>query len=738
MQLTPTFSLDPMTALTPINRLAALRLVVTGAAGALGFALTAAAQQPTALSYPVTRTVPHVDDYHGSKVPDPFRWLEDDTASTVKAWVGEQNAVTFGYLKGIPYRGALLERLKSLSDYPRISMPSRHAGWIWYTRNSGLQNQSVYYITKGLGGKEDVLIDPNTLSAEGTTSVGGFSPDRNGTRLGYTLQRAGSDWQEIHVMDPVTRKDLPDRVRWVKVSGIAWLGNGFFYSRYPTPADTTKALSAVNENHQVFFHTIGTEQAKDRKVFEDPAHPQRFNTVSTTDDERFVLLTISDRGKGFDGNALWVRDQRSASAEWKKVITAFDKTFDVIDNDGGALLVLTNYKAPNRRVVRIDPSLPDEADWKTIIPEQPEALEGVSSAGGRLFASYLKDATSRVVQYTYAGRRERDIALPSIGSASFGGGERADKDVFYSFTSFTVAPTIYRYDIASGTSTVYQETKVPFDASQFETRQVFATSKDGTKIPMFIVAKKGTALDGRNPTLVYGYGGFNISQRPGFSATRIAWLEQGGVYVLVCMRGGGEYGEKWHEAGMKGNKQNVFDDFIAAGEWMIANKYTSKEHLAMQGGSNGGLLVGAVMVQRPDLFKVALPAVGVMDMLRFQKFTIGWNWVADYGSSDNAEDFKYLVKYSPLQNLKDGVSYPATLVTTADHDDRVVPAHSFKFAARLQQAHRGANPVLIRIETSSGHGSSSLTKGLEITADTYAFTMFNLGMKPSFANKLVP
>ncbi|HEY3286218.1 MAG TPA: prolyl oligopeptidase family serine peptidase [Gemmatimonadaceae bacterium] len=698
-----------------------------------------AAQQPTPLKYPATATVPHVDDYHGTKVADPFRWLEDDTASAVKAWVGEQNAVTFGYLGKIPYRGALLERLKELSNYPRISSPVRRKGWVWFTRNSGLQNQSVYYLQRGLDGKEEVLIDPNTLTADGTTRVGGFTFDGAGKHLAYTLSLAGSDWQEIRVMDPVSKKNLPDQVRWVKVSGIAWYKNGFFYSRYPTPADTTKALSGVNENHLVYYHVLGTPQSQDQLVFEDAAHPQRFHTVDVTDDERFLILSISDRGKGADGNALWVRDLAAGDPGWRKVVTGFEKQFGVIDNDGGALFVQTNAGAPNNRVVRIDPSAPAESNWRTVIPEQKEVLDGVANAGGHLFASYLKDVTSQIVEYAYDGTKVRDVALPGVGTAGFSGGERGDTDAFFSFSSFTAPPTTYRYDLATGTSTVYRETKLPFDPSLYETRQVFATSKDGTKVPMFIVAKKGLKLDGRNPTLVYGYGGFNISTLPGFSASRIAWLEQGGVYASVNMRGGGEYGEAWHQAGMKGNKQNVFDDFIAAGEWLIANKYTNKDRLVMQGGSNGGLLVGAIMTQRPDLFRVALPAVGVMDMLRFQKFTIGWNWVADYGSSDNAEDFKYLIKYSPLQNLKDGVSYPATLVTTADHDDRVVPAHSFKFAARLQQAHRGPNPVLIRVETSSGHGSSSLTKALEVTADQYAFSMANLGMTPKFPRpKAIP
>ena len=698
-----------------------------------------AAQSATPLTYPRTATVEHVDDYHGTKVRDPYRWLEDDTASAVRSWVGEQNAVTFGYLKRIPYRDALLQRMKVLSNYPRISTPIRERGWVWYTKNSGLQNQSVYYIQRGLNGRAEVLLDPNTLSTDGTTRVGSLSFNATGTRLAYMLSQSGSDWQEIRVMDPATRRMLPDRVRWVKVSGISWQGNGFYYSRYPTPDDTTKALSSRNENHQVFYHTLGTPQSRDRLVFADAAHPQRFNTVNTTDDERFLILTISDRGAGSDGNALYVRDLTTPDTGWTTITTRFDSNLGVVDNDGGMLIALTDQGAPNNRVVRIDPARPEEANWTTLIAEQPEVLANVSTGGRRLIASYLKDVTTRLVQYTYAGVKQRDVELPGLGTASVIGGERTVRDLFYSFTSFTAPPTSYRLNLASGASTPWRAPVLPFDASQFETKQVFFTSKDGARIPMFIVAKKGLVLDGRNPTIVYGYGGFNITTAPGFSATRIAWLEQGGVYASVNLRGGGEYGESWHQAGMKEKKQNVFDDFIAAAEWLIANRYTSSDRLAMQGGSNGGLLVGAVMTQRPELFKVALPAVGVMDMLRFQKFTIGWNWVADYGSSDTPEGFAYLSKYSPLQNLKDGVSYPATLITTADHDDRVVPAHSFKFAARLQQAHTGPNPVLIRVEVAAGHGGSSLTKALEGAADSYAFTMQNLGMTPDFERvKVVP
>ncbi|MCU0634838.1 MAG: prolyl oligopeptidase family serine peptidase [Gemmatimonadaceae bacterium] len=684
------------------------------------------------LTYPVTRTVDHVDRYHGTAVPDPYRWLEDDTSAATKQWVDAQNRVTFGYLAGIPYRAALKERLTQLLNYPRLSQPVEKGPWVFFSKNDGLQNQSVYYIQRGMTGTPEVLIDPNTLSTDGTTRVAALTPNKAATHLAYFISKAGSDWQEIQVMELATRRILPDRVRWVKVSGIAWAGNGFFYSRYPTPADTTTALSSKNENHLVYFHTLGTAQDADQLVYSDPAHPQRFHTVGTTDDERVAILSISDRGQGKDGNAFSVRDLSRGETTWRPIVTTFDDQFGVIDNDGDALLVQTNRGAKNNRVVRIDPANPAEAAWRTVIPEAPEPLGGVQTAGGHLFADYLKDVTTRVREFDYTGRLIREVVLPGVGTAGGFSGERSATSTFFTFTSFTEPPTVYRYDVATGTSTRFRETTLPFDPTRFEARQVFATSKDGTRVPMFIVAKKGLVLDGTNPTLLYGYGGFNISLPPSFSALRMAFLEQGGVYVQANLRGGAEYGDAWHEAGMKEKKQNVFDDFIACAEWLIANKYTSSKKLAIQGGSNGGLLVGAAMTQRPELFQVALPAVGVMDMLRFHKFTIGWNWIADYGSSDDPAGFQYLKAYSPLHNLKAGTDYPATLVTTADHDDRVVPAHSFKFAAALQQAHGGTRPVLIRIETQSGHGSSSTSKQIEETADVFAFAMYNLGMTPTF------
>jgi len=538
------------------------------------------------------------------------------------------------------------------------------------------------------------------------------------------------------VMEVATKTMLPDKLEWVKVSGASWRGDGFYYSRYPAP-EKGHELSSANENHQVYFHKVGTPQSADELVFQDPANPQRFHGVGTTEDERFAILEVSDRGKGKKGNAVFVRDLSKNETMFRPLIgTIGDDTFNVIDNVGDKLLVQTDRGAPNGKVVLIDPAQPEEANWKTVLPERAEPLQGAGTAGGKLFVSYLKDVATVAEVHALDGALENVVQLPGPGTAGGFGGEKDDTFVFYTFTSFSVPPTIYRYDIATKQSSVFRTPEIPgFDASAYETKQVFYNSKDGTRVPMFLVYRKGLKLDGTNPTLLYGYGGFNITTSPGFSALRIGLLEQGFVYASANLRGGGEYGEKWHEAGMKLNKQNVFDDFIAAAEWLIANKYTSAAKLAIQGGSNGGLLVGAVMNQRPELFKVAIAQVGVMDMLRFHKFTIGWNWIADYGSSDNPDQFKALYAYSPLHNIKAGVKYPATLITTADHDDRVVPAHSFKYAATLQEKAGRATPILVRIETKSGHGASSTTKQIETVADIDAFIFFNMGVTPAFAAK---
>ncbi len=684
------------------------------------------------LKYPDTRKTDQTDDYHGTKVADPYRWLEDDRSAETSAWVKAQNEVTFGYLDKIPFRPALKKRLEQLVNYPRYSAPFRRNDWFYFSKNDGLQNQSVLYRQKGLDGAPELVIDPNGLAADGTTRLAGFSVSKNGQYAAYGLSKAGSDWVEYHVMELSTKKVLDDQLDWVKFSGAAWQGNGFYYSRYPKPEGS--ALAAKNENHQVFFHVVGTPQSADRLVYEDPANGQRFHSAQTTDDERFVVLSISDRGKGKDGNALSILDKgQTAFVPVVSEITDFQ--YGVIDNDGDRLFIQTNADAPNSKVVAYDVK---SNAWTTVIPEKPENLDGAGAAGGKLFAIYQKDVVNRTYVYDLSGKLENEVPLPGPGSVGGFGGERDDKFVFYTFTSYTYPPTIFRYDIASRKSAVFRQPEVKFDPAGYETKQVFYPSKDGTKVPMFITFKKGTALDGTNPTILYGYGGFNVSLNPSFSALNVGWLEQGGVYAVANLRGGGEYGESWHQQGMKLKKQNVFDDFIAAAEFLIREKYTSSPKLALEGGSNGGLLVGAVMNQRPDLFKVAIPAVGVMDMLRFQKFTIGWNWIADYGSADNPDEFRALHAYSPLHNLKPGTRYPATLVTTADHDDRVVPAHSFKYAAALQAAQAGPNPTLIRIETAAGHGGSNLKKAIEQTADVYAFIFQNLGVTPHFAADPTP
>ncbi|HEY0679547.1 MAG TPA: prolyl oligopeptidase family serine peptidase [Chitinophagaceae bacterium] len=685
--------------------------------------------------YPVTRKVDHTDEYHGTKVADPYRWLEDDNSADTKAWVQEQNKVTFDYLNKITYRAQWRKRIEEVYNYAKYSAPSRNGEYYYFYKNDGLQNQSVLYRQKGLDGQPELVIDPNKLSSDGTTVMAGFNVSRNGKYAAYGLSRGGSDWQTFYVRDMQTGKDLSDELKWVKVSGIGWQGDGFYYSRYPEP-EKGKELSSKNENHQVYYHKVGTPQSEDKLVYEDKANPQRFHTSFTSEDQRFTYLTISDRGKGLNGNAIWYKDSKSGDENFRPLIREVGKyIYGVVDFINGKFLVRTNNGAANYRLVLIDPANTAESAWTTFLPEKEEPMQGAGTAGGKLFVNYLKDVTTRIFVYNYDGKLEQEVKLPGLGSAGGFGGWDDDKFVFYTFNSFTTPPTIYRYDIASGKSSVFRQPEIAaFNPAEYETKQVFYPSKDGTKVPMFLVYKKGIKLNGKNPVILYGYGGFNISSMPGFSATLVPWLEQGGVYALANLRGGAEYGEKWHEAGMRLKKQTVFDDFIAAGEYLIKNNYTSKDYLAIRGGSNGGLLVGAVMNQRPDLFKVAIPQVGVMDMLRFHKFTIGWNWIAEYGSSDSAADFKNLYAYSPLHNLKSGVQYPATLITTADHDDRVVPAHSFKYAATIQEKHQGTNPVLIRIETNSGHGASNTAKAIELTSDIYSFTFYNMGLKPEFNN----
>jgi prolyl oligopeptidase len=682
--------------------------------------------------YPAARKVDHMDTYFNVAVADPYRWLEDDNSAETKSWVEAQNALTFNYLEQIPYRKDIKQRLEQLFNYPRYSAPFRNGGTYYFSKNDGLQNQSVLYRQKGLIGSPEVVIDPNTLSKDGTTRMAGFNLSKDGKYAVCAISVAGSDWQEYRVMDMATKQFLPkDVLSWVKVSGSSWRGNGFYYSRYPAP-EKGKELSTKNENHQVYFHRVGTPQSADELVFEDKTRPLAFNGVGTDEDERFAFLNRTDRSVK-QGNAIFYRDEAKGEKEFKPLIPEIgDYNFGVIEFVNGKFLVSTNKGAKNRRIVAIDPAKPDEANWQTIVPEKPEPLSGISAAGGKLFLSYLKDVTTRTYVYDLNGKLENEVEFPGVGTAGGFGGNKDDKFVFYTFTTITSPPVLYRYDIKTRRSSIFRKPEVKFDPADFVTKQAFYNSKDGTRVPMFIAHKKGVRLDGANPTLLTGYGGFNISSNPGFSPLVIGWLEAGGVYALANLRGGSEYGEKWHEAGMRLKKQNVFDDFIAAGEYLKAQKYTSTDKLAIRGGSNGGLLVGAVINQRPDLCKVAIPQVGVMDMLRYQKFTIGFNWIAEYGSAEaTAEDFKNLYAYSPLHNIKTNGNYPATLVTTADHDDRVVPGHSFKYTAALQEKNpNNASPLLIRVQTNSGHGASNVAKSIEETADIYAFIFHNMGYTP--------
>jgi prolyl oligopeptidase len=682
------------------------------------------------MDYPATRKDEQVDDYHGTKVADPYRWLEDDNSAETLAWVKAQNQVTQNYLAQSPYRGQLKQRLEELYNYPKYSVPSRSGAYYLWSKNDGLQNQSVLYVQEGLEGTPRVLIDPNQLSADGTVRLTAGEASRDGRHFAYYLSSRGSDWQEGHVLEIETGKVLDDHLQWLKVTGIAWFRDGFFYSRYDAPQDGHD-LSARNEGHQVYYHRLGTTQSQDRLVYENKTYPQRFHTVDTTEDERFAILTVSERGEGKDGNALFVLDLSQQDWTFTPIVAEVTHDrFQVIDNVGDEFLIFTNQNAPNGRVALYNPL---DATWKDVVHETTDALSSASTQGGKLFITYARDVTSQPYVYSLEGTRENAIALPGPGTAGGFGGRSDDTSAFYAYSSFNYPSTIFRYEIATTRSSIFRESALKgFSAQDYETVQVFYPSKDGTRIPMFLVYKRGLKLDGSNPTLLYGYGGFNVTVPPEFNPLRLALLEQGFVYASANLRGGSEYGEKWHQAGMKLQKQNVFDDFIAAAEWLIANQYTSPAKLAISGGSNGGLLVGAVMNQRPDLFRAAVPQVGVMDMLRFQKFTIGWNWIADYGSSDNPEEFQALYRYSPLHNVVPGETYPATLITTADHDDRVVPAHSFKYAATLQAAASPLNPALIRIDTQSGHGASNTSKALDTAADIYSFLMYNLAVQPRF------
>ena len=674
------------------------------------------------VNYPDTRREEVSDDYFGTAVADPYRWLEIDTAADVGAWVKEQNKATFGYLENIPYRDAIKDRYEDLFNYPKLSSPFRAGDYYFFYKNDGLQNQSVIYYQKGLDGEPSVFMDPNKLSDDGTVTISLMGFDDDYKYVAYSRQEAGSDWQEIHVKEIATLQDLPDVTKWVKFSGASWWKDGYFYSRYPEPKKGTE-LSADFKNHAVYYHKLGTPQSADKLVFDSKTNPNYYHYGSVTEDNKYYVVYQSP---GTDGYATYYKDLEK-NGEFVELFAGYSNKSSVVHNIGDKFLVLTDIDAPNYRLVEIDTKKPAKDNWKEIIPETENVLEGVNTGGGKLFASYLEKATTRIYQMDYDGSNKKEIKLPGVGSASAPGGRENHEVLFYTFTSFIYPPTIFKYDVKTGESSVFNETALKFNPDDYEEKQVFYKSKDGTDVSMFIVHKKGLKLDGNNPAYLYGYGGFNISLTPGFSVSRIILLENGGVFAMANLRGGGEYGEKWHQDGMLDKKQNVFDDFIAAAEYLISEGYTKSEKLAINGGSNGGLLVGAAMTQRPELFAVAIPAVGVMDMLRFQKFTAGKGWTVEYGNADNSDaEFKNLLAYSPLHNIKDGVNYPATMVMTADHDDRVVPAHSFKFAAQLQKSHQGDNPVLIRIATDAGHGAGKPTsKIIEEEADRWAFVFWN-------------
>ncbi|HRB71634.1 prolyl oligopeptidase family serine peptidase [Flavobacterium sp. WV_118_3] len=679
---------------------------------------------PVKLKYPDTRKTETNDTYFGTNVKDPYRWLEDDRSAETAAWVKAENEVTYNYLSQIPFRDALKARLEKLWNYEKISAPFKEGNYTYYTKNNGLQNQSVIY-RKDASGKEEVFLDPNTFSKDGTTSLGGLDFSRDGSKVAYSISEGGSDWRKVIIMDAITKKVIEDTLLDVKFSGVSWKGNdGFYYSSYDKP--TGSELSAKTDQHKLYYHKLGTSQKEDKVVF-GLDQKRRYVGGSVTEDDKYLVISAAN---STSGNELYIKDLTKPNSPIITILDNFNSDSYVIENDGEKLFIVTNLNAPNRRVVTTDISNPKPENWKDFIAETENVLTP-SNGGGYFFANYMKDAVSVVRQYDHSGKMVREVQLPGVGTASGFGGKKEVKTLYFYFTNYTTPGTIYSYDPQTGKSEIYQKPKVDFNSEDYTSKQVFYTSKDGTKIPMIITYKKGTKLDGKNPTILYGYGGFNASLTPSFSISNAVWLENGGVYAVPNLRGGGEYGKKWHDAGTKLQKQNVFDDFIAAAEYLIANKYTSKDFLAIRGGSNGGLLVGATMTQRPDLMKVALPAVGVMDMLRYHTFTAGAGWAYDYGTAeDSKEMFDYLKGYSPVHNVKKGVQYPATLVTTGDHDDRVVPAHSFKFAAELQEKQTGTNPVLIRIDVNAGHGAGkSVAASIQESVDIFAFTLYNMGIK---------
>ena len=677
------------------------------------------------LQYPKAEKDGTVDEYFGVKVSDPYRWLENDTSAQTTAWVEAENKVTNAYLQKIPFRDKLLKRLTELSGYEKIGAPSKHHGKWYFSRNDGLQNQYVIYVKDQLDGEARVFLDPNKLSSDGTVALKSLSFSHNGRWAAYAISRSGSDWQEFFVIDLQTGELTNDHIEWAKFSDASWLGDGFYYSAYDRPTEG-KEFSNMNAGMKIYYHKIGTPQSDDELFFQNPAEPMRFYEIEVNDEETLMYLVESGAGAG---NNLYVRDLRKKDALFIQMTNDMDYLYSPLYNEGDCLYLYTNFGAPKGRIMTANIHQPGVNDWQVLVPEQQNVLSSASVIGRQLVLTYSQDACDHAFVYDLDGKMRHEVKLPMVGSVEFVGKE-TEPECFYTFTSFTQPGTVYRYDMTTNQSTLYTQPSVKFRLQDYESRQLFFQSKDGTRVPMFITYKKGMKLNGKNPVYLYGYGGFNISLTPYFSASRIPFLEKGGIYAQVNLRGGNEYGEEWHLAGTKMQKQNVFDDFISAAEYLIREGYTSKERLAIVGGSNGGLLVGACMTQRPDLFKVAIPEVGVMDMLRYHKFTIGWNWASDYGTSDDSKEmFEYLKGYSPLHNLKPGTVYPATLVTTADHDDRVVPAHSFKFAATLQECNDGPNPVLIRIDTKAGHGGGKpLAKVLEEQADIYSFILYNMGI----------
>jgi len=716
---------------------------------ALIFSFTYASAQ---LNYPVTRKTDVADDYFGTKVADPYRWLEDDNSPETAAWVKDENKVTEDYLSTISFRPAVKKRLTELWNYPKSSVPFKGGDNYFVHTNNGLQNQFVLNIKHGIAGEAVPLLDPNTMSKDGTVDINNVSVSHDGKYLAYSISKAGSDWNEIYVMDITTSKQLADTIKWVKFSGLSWQGNGFYYSRYD-PSSIAKVQKDKNEDQKVFYHVLGTDQTKDRLIYSDKDHPQRIFGAGTTEDEKYLILSASE---GTSGNNLAIRNAGSEDAKWINVVNNFENNYSVVDNDGDIIYILTNYKAPKYKLVSFDAAHPGKG-FQDIIPESNNVMEQVTSADHKFVVKYMVDASSRLKVFSRKGTFLCDILLGAIGTVEELSASNKDENVFYSLTTFTSPPVIYQFNVNTKQQIIYFKPKLNFNSDDYETKQVFYKSKDGTKIPMFIVNKKGIVFNGQNPVLLFGYGGFNISKTPEFKLERLVFFEQGGVLAIPNLRGGGEYGEEWHKAGTKERKQNVFDDFIAAAEYLISERYTNPEKLAIGGRSNGGLLVGAVMTQRPELFKVAIPTVGVMDMLRFHKFTIGWAWKSDYGSSETKEGFDYIYKYSPLHNIKSGVKYPATLVTTGDHDDRVVPAHSFKFIATLQDkqdrppskastsiravpGEQAGNPMLIRIDINAGHaGSTALGSGKPVSkqideqTDIFSFIMYNLGMQAKYS-----